>query len=285
MTTQPTDRVALITIAHGRHTHLRAQVQRLGVGTRRPDRHVVVAMGDAQIAGLLADQPDTDVIQLDADPAALPLAAARNIGAGAALAGGAESLIFLDVDCLPGDHLVQRYAAVTRRRTGKPQLWCGPVHYLPALQAGQSAYDDRDLAASRPHPARPAPAADQTIDEPRLELFWSLSFSMTAGHWREIGGFCENYVGYGAEDTDFARSVGAVGGGMTWVGGAVAYHQYHPTSSPPVQHLDDILRNAELFARRWGDYPMLGWLRQFESMGLVQRDPQTGTWARASKES
>lgn len=285
MTARSVGPIVLVTIAHGRHAHLRAQVEHLGAGARKPDQHVVVAMGDEQIRALLEGQPDTVVIRVDADPTELPLAAARNIGAAAALDRGAETLIFLDVDCLPGEHLVRRYAEVTGTRTDVPQLWCGPVHYLAALAAGRSAYDEADLAGSRPHPARPAPAGDQTVDEPRLELFWSLSFSMTAAHWHEIGGFCEAYVGYGAEDTDFARTVGAAGGGLTWVGGATAYHQHHPTSSPPVQHLDDILRNGRLFARRWGDYPMLGWLRQFETMGLVSHDSQTGEWIRASKES
>ena len=43
--------------------------------------------------------------------------------------------------------------------------------------------------------------------------------------------------------------------------GARAYHQHHPSSSPPVQHLADILRNGALFRRRWGRWPMEGWLR------------------------
>jgi len=48
--------------------------------------------------------------------------------------------------------------------------------------------------------------------------------------------------------------------GLGWVGGARAYHQHHPVSSPPVEHLDDILRNGRLFHERWGEWPMTGWL-------------------------
>ena len=33
---------------------------------------------------------------------------------------------------------------------------------------------------------------------------------------------------------------------LTWVGGAWAYHQYHPSPDPPVQHLTDIVRNAAI---------------------------------------
>ncbi|MEV8529436.1 DUF6381 family protein [Streptomyces sp. NPDC052000] len=78
--------------------------------------------------------------------------------------------------------------------------------------------------------------------DPRL--FWSLSFALTAATWERVGGLCEDYTGYGAEDTDFAARATSRGVGLWWVGGAPAYHQYHPTHSPPVQHLDDILRDG-----------------------------------------
>ena len=63
---------------------------------------------------------------------------------------------------------------------------------------------------------------------------------------------------------------------MGWLGSARAYHQHHPTSSPPVQHLADILHNGALFRRRWGRWPMEGWLLEFERMGLVERED--GEW-------
>ena len=42
-------------------------------------------------------------------------------------------------------------------------------------------------------------------------------------------------------------------------------------SSPPVEHLDDILRNGRVFRDRWGSWPMRGWLEAFERRGLVSR--------------
>ena len=59
---------------------------------------------------------------------------------------------------------------------------------------------------------------------------------------------------------------------LVWVGGAHAYHQHHPVSSPPVEHLDDILRNAATYHRRWGEWPMEGWLQAFAERGLVTYD-------------
>ena len=67
---------------------------------------------------------------------------------------------------------------------------------------------------------------------------------------------------------------------IAWVGGADAYHQHHPVSDPPVEHVDDILRNGEMFRRRWGHWPMGGWLRDFEAAGLIVHDEQRDLWRR-----
>ena len=75
-----------------------------------------------------------------------------------------------------------------------------------------------------------------------------------------VGGFCEDYIGYGAEDTDYGQRARAAGVGLTWVGGAWAYHQHHATRPPAEAHAADILRNAERFRAHWGWTPMEGWL-------------------------
>ena len=67
---------------------------------------------------------------------------------------------------------------------------------------------------------------------------------------------------------------------MRWVGGAIAFHQYHEVSAPPVEHLESILRNARVFHRRWGWWPMPGWLNRFAELGLVRFDARDG-WVRA----
>lgn len=38
----------------------------------------------------------------------------------------------------------------------------------------------------------------------------------------------------------------------------------------PWRHLDDILRNGELFARTWGEWPMRGWIEAFVVAGAVE---------------
>ena len=60
-----------------------------------------------------------------------------------------------------------------------------------------------------------------------------------------------------------------------WAGGATAYHQHHPSENPPVGHLHDIVRNAHIFRRSWGRWPMVGWLEEFARRGLVRFDGDT----------
>jgi GT2 family glycosyltransferase len=264
-------KTAVITVAHGRHEHLRRQHEMLWRSSRSDFRYLVVAIDDPALTEWQPCTPTVHLLPFVGTDGGLPVAAARNAGAAEALARGAELLIFLDVDCLPGRDLISRYERAAEQHGDS--LLSGPVAYLPPPPA--DGYDLDALEENPLHPARPTPAAGVHQVDGDHRLFWSLSFGVTAPVWRRIGGFCPAYRGYGAEDTDFAQTAKKLGVGMTWVGGAVAYHQWHPTSKPPVQHLDDILRNSALFHRRWGWWPMEGWLAEFEQRGLISWD-ETG---------
>jgi len=194
--------------------------------------------------------------------------AARNAAARLALEHDVDLLIFLDVDCLPGSGLLERY--VEAARAHPDDLLCGPVTYLESVQR-PSTLDDLE-AATRPHPVRPHPAQGTVVPatDDQFDLFWSLSFAVTPATWTRLGGFDEVYEGYGAEDTDLGRRARSLGVGLQWVGGAHAYHQWHPAGTPPWRHLDDILRNGALFAERWGEWPMGGWIDAFVDAGAVE---------------
>jgi GT2 family glycosyltransferase len=274
-------RSAVITLVAGRHAHLALQRRGLLAGSLRPDLHIVVAMNDPSVQDVLdGGTPCPDVVELRCLPGPLPLALARNVGAKHALSAGADLLIFLDVDCVPGTKLVQRYLQLAASEE-HPTVLCGPVSYLPPPPA--AGYQLAALPGlGRPHPARPVPPEAGIQPDGDHNLFWSLSFAVHAQLWRELGGFCEQYRGYGGEDTDFGQLAANHGIALTWVGGAWAYHQYHPSPDPPVQHLRDIIRNAEVFHRRWGWWPMSGWLHEFERRGLIAFEDHTQAWHLAS---
>jgi N-acetylglucosaminyl-diphospho-decaprenol L-rhamnosyltransferase len=226
-------------------------------------------MDDPQLAALANEEaPHASVIPMYGPLSGLPLARARNLGAEAAIADGADLLIFLDVDCVPAAELVGAYEQAASIH--EDDLLCGPVAYLPP--APTDGYDlDRLDQLAQPHPARPCPPPGHTTrDAEHHELFWSLSFAVTPQSWQRVGGFHEGYTGYGAEDTDFGYTARAAGLLLAWVGGARAFHQHHPVSTPPVEHLADIVRNANVFHARWGVWPMGGWLTEFQRLGLVE---------------
>jgi GT2 family glycosyltransferase len=266
-------RVHVVTVAAGRHEHLRLQLDGLRRGDRRPDGHIVVAMSDPEIRDVCGR--DAAVIECSTDEGRLPVARARNAGAAAALARGAELIVFLDVDCIPGSSLLSCYVAAAEALT-TPALLSGPVTYLPPPPP--AGYD---LAAldemTDPHPDRPMPGAG-TLADLDHNLFWSLSFATTPGTWAAIGGFCEEYAGYGAEDTDFGQAARKAGVPHLAVGGAHAYHQWHPSGDPPLQHLEDIVRNGRIFRDRWGWWPMAGWLHKFAELDLVHYDADSDDW-------
>lgn len=262
--------IAVVTAVHGRKTHLRNQIRGLALSATAPDQHVIVAIDDDTVRPNVARwSPAATVIECDADGGRLPMARARNLAAEAAIARGAELLIFLDVDCIPSPSLIDRYHQAAQQHPAA--LLCGPVTYLPAPEVG--GYDVTALDDRRdPHPARPAPHGDEILSSTDYQLFWSLSFAVTVPTWRRIGGFWPGYTGYGAEDTDFGQQAATRGVPLLWVGGADAYHQHHPVSDPPVEHLSDIVRNANTFHERWGWWPMSGWLDGFEGLSLLTRD-------------
>ena len=273
-------RVGVVTLAYGRHEHLAGQHQSLAAGSRAPDVYLVVAMGDPAIEPCTVGAITREVLHVPVADGELPLAAARNRGVSAAVEQGIEVVVLLDVDCLAGGELVAAYAEVVTQRP--ESIWSGPVTYLPpSPPEGYPVADPEALTAlDAPHPARPAPPSGELLTSEDPDLFWSLSCAVAPATWARTGGFCEDYVGYGGEDTDFGMTALAAGVGLGWVGAARAFHQHHPVSTPPVEHLDAILRNGRLYHRRWGRWPMMGWLEAFEKQGLVRQSGDD--WVRTS---
>ncbi|MDQ4038949.1 MAG: galactosyltransferase-related protein [Actinomycetota bacterium] len=272
-------RIAVITTVRDRIAHL-AEMRR-GLAWQRLVRapgdveHVIVRMGGADPWLDLPEGPPVVPVEMVLAPGAdrnrLPLAAARNAGAAAT---SADLLIFLDVDCIPCPELVERYRWFAQQSGG---LSAGPVGYLPEALSGRPLDPEELARLAVPHPARPVPTDGALIRERRYELFWSLSFAIRRSDYVALGGFCEDYVGYGGEDTDLALTAQQLGMPFSWVGGAWAWHQYHPIEDPPRRHLTDIVANAQVYRRRWGRWPMEGWLRAFADEGLIEWDSSGDT--------
>ncbi|MCJ2066627.1 galactosyltransferase-related protein [Methylobacterium sp. J-088] len=249
----------VITLNKGRDAHLARLLEGLARGAP-PATCVVVEIGDSPAP--LPDLP-FPVERVPFPHAGLPLAAARNAGRRAART---ETLIFLDVDCIPSAGLV---AGLSRAIAEQDGLICCEIGYLPA-RAVVDGWDEGDLdRLGQPHPVRVFPDAGAVTVAPQPGLFWSLAFAVRAGTYDRLGGFDELFLGYGAEDTDLAFRADAAGVPILFLGGPRAYHQHHPAYDPPLQHFRDIVANASRFQARHGLWPMDGWLDRFARLGLI----------------
>jgi GT2 family glycosyltransferase len=252
--------LSVVTLAKGRPEHLRNLVIGLTRQTQAPVELIVAVMQDQPYDLPGAPFP---IRQMMIDGEGLPLAAARNMAARAAIG---DTLVFLDMDCIPSPGLVADYA---RRIEDLDGLLMGEVLYLPG-GATEGDWRSEDFAAvAVRHSDRRGPPADGIEACNDYRCFWSLNFAMRRATFMKLGGFHEGYRGYGGEDTDFGKMLDEAGVPIAWIRGGLAHHQYHPHHMPPVHHLDSVVRNAELFEARWGYRTMGHWLHAFRLMGLI----------------
>ena len=131
-------RTALVTVAHGRHEHLQRQHAMVARSTVPVEDYVVVAVDDPVLGSIWEHESGVTLLRHGPGRHGLPIAAARNAGAAAAVRRGAELIIFLDVDCLPDPELV---ALLPSRR--------------PAARLGAALRTGRLSAPTRRHRLRP----------------------------------------------------------------------------------------------------------------------------------
>jgi N-acetylglucosaminyl-diphospho-decaprenol L-rhamnosyltransferase len=186
----------------------------------------------------------------------LPLAAARNY---AASLSSSNILIFLDVDCIPERNCFEALLQEDHQNA----ICMADPYYLPYPI-------ERVSFKAFKHIAKPSIARSELVYgvSERYELFWSLGFLISKSTYNRIGGFDEAFIGYGAEDTDFAFTARKKKVPLIY-SRAKVYHQPHPSYDPPLNWLQDIIRNAELFYSKWGIWPMKGWLDSFEVLGYI----------------
>jgi predicted glycosyltransferase involved in capsule biosynthesis len=193
----------------------------------------------------------------------LPLAQARNVAANAATT---DSLIFLDVDCIPHPNC---FEILMNDLTQYGLSMVNPL-YLQSVVDEPTNFEH--LAADAlDNPARDSVKPGKSDD---YGMFWSLGFAISKQDFLEIGGFDEKYVGYGGEDTDFAFMARQADVSLNF-SEAIVYHQRHDSYNPPLNWLEDIVVNAHTFQKKWGVWPMEGWLKEFADMGYVDFDGHT----------
>ena len=261
--------VSVLTLVRDRQPHLDALASALARSSRKDIELVVAAMQPAP-PRIDPHLPfPVSVVHVPGDK--LPLAAARNR---AARHARSDTLVFLDVDCIPSPSLVESY--LTQLLVSGHCL-LGEVRYLPGTVSREQiqGLPFSTLAChARKHPARPSLPEKGWVRESDRRALWGLSFALSREQYELAGGMDEGYYGYGGEETDFAERLAAAGVGLGWCCNALALHQHHPVCSPPLDKFDDIIRNASRFYRRWGSWCMEYWLGHFQARGLIEWSPQ-----------
>ncbi len=252
--TEPGGRVGVVTLVHGSRELLALQHRSLVAQSRRPDHYAVVAMDDRGIMAAEVDGLRRDVLHLRSADGRLPLAAAINVGVDYLLVRGCEVLVSLDPRCVAGPDLVAAYSDALAADPWR--LWTGPVVERCLVPGGTGVGDQSARADGGAAPGWPAPGERAHLEDAESITTWS--FAVSARAWKRTGGFCEEYRGEGSAVTDFVRRAGLCGSGLGAVGSALTHRQVAPSPVTPVDHRDDVERNARIFHRRWGHWPPHG---------------------------
>lgn len=280
--------VSVITTCYGRNRHLYNLLASLAAGSVRP-AEVIIVNDDAQQSrldsfglniiqvpttiGYQSEQGDEDAADSLAPKIGFDIGRNRNVGANSA---SFESLIFLDVDCIVAYDSIE--GLLTKLNDYPHALLMAQPRYLTRSlteEEGRQLADTQamspkldDLSVLNPYRynlSEQDPVMKRTQD---YGAFWSLSFAITKTLFKKLGGFDTHYVGYGAEDTDFAFMARALNVDF-YLSADVVYHQQHSVYRPPLNHLSSIVINANRFYDKWQHWPMSGWLAQFADMGLI----------------
>ena len=254
--------ISICTIYAKRKSHLQNLIKGLTYSEARFNELVIVTMNDELPA--LPEVPfRIKTAAIATDNQFLPLAAARNKSA--AIATG-EKLIFLDVDCIAHPNLVDIFNHHLNREDA---LYQGSIRYLASdWQADRWTYNTLQQQ-SAPHQLQGKEVNPRTQTRHPYELFWSLCFGIRKQTFIDLGGFDTNFRGYGGEDTDFSFTARSRGVSLYKIG-ALAYHQFHPSYDPPLNHLAEIVSNALVFYDKWQILPMDKWLRKFADMKYIR---------------
>jgi len=247
---------SVLIIVKGRASHLKNVLAGISQATHQPAEIIIAHMNEPTTQLKALNNIELKQIVVTADNP-LPLAEARNAAAATARN---SILVFLDVDCIPAPDCFEQLLHDLKSADiamADPHYLQTPVTQLNYKQLEQDA---------KPSAARASLSFGPTDN---YALFWSLGFAISAASFQKLGGFDEAYAGYGGEDTDFAFSAREAGLSLTYSKARV-YHQPHESHDPPYDKLSDIAQNATVFYRKWGIWPMEGWLKQFAAEGYIE---------------
>ena len=278
--------VSVITTCYGRNQHLYNLLGSLMHGSVRPAEVIIVnddadpkqlsafALNIVQIPTMTGQQ-----LKKETGQSVFDIGCNRNLGAAKA---SHDALIFLDVDCIIAPTFIEQFYAKLQLHPnalfmGQPRYLLRPLTEAESDELQQGRLPEshlNNLSVYNPHRYNFAPTCQATVQHEIEQTqdygaFWSICFAISTAQFYKIDGFDTGYIGYGAEDTDFAFMARELAIDF-YLTADVVYHQQHSVYRPPLNHLSSIVVNANRFYDKWQHWAMSGWLATFAEMGLIR---------------
>lgn len=249
---------SIVTIVKRRTQQLSKLIGSIESSEQLPKEVVIVWMAPPSDESLLSSE-HFPILHRFAASEAFPIAKARNRGFDTCKT---DKIIYLDADCICPDSLL---GAMTSSLTAG-KLVTANVHQLSQTVDSKSENHLQQLVSLQ----------QSTVEKIPFIEFDTTIFGITREDYERVGGFDLDYCGYGLGDLDFAARCSQAGLYLLNTGRYV-YKQFHAHYHPPVNHLCDIVTNAETFKQKWGTYPTSKVFAQFAELRLINSDyEQTG---------
>ena len=249
---------SIVTIVKRRTQQLSNLVSSIERSQQCPKEMVIVWMTPPSDESLLSSE-HFPILHRFAASETFPIAKARNRGFDTCTT---DKFIYLDADCICPDTLLG--AMASSLTAGK--LVTANVNQLSHTVDDVTESLLKQLVTSQQGTAEKIPFIE----------FDTTIFGVTREDYDRVGGFDLDYCGYGLGDLDFAARCSQAELYLLNTGRYV-YKHFHAHYHPPVNHLCDIVTNAETFKQKWGTYPTCKVFAQFAELGLINSDyEQTG---------
>ena len=249
---------SVVTIVKNRTHQLTNLIANLERASLPPSELVVVWMGPPSDKSLMQSEV-FDIQHRFVTSEELPIPQARNKGFASARY---ERIIHLDVDCLCHPQLFEAMMKYWQDDTILTDNII-PVRLMEDNDTFEHLASSPDLHVST-----------SGKSNTHIGRFQSSVFGLSRQAFDEIGGFDEQYHGFGIGDIDFATRCNAAGIKLRRLD-ISTFVQHRANYDYPINHLLDIVTNANLFKRKWGYYPATEWLAEFVANGYVNADFET----------
>jgi hypothetical protein len=247
--------LSVVILVGSQDERLHTLVASLHAQTRRPDE-LVIAYTVPHPPQLRQATIPVRTVQVAGVPP--PRARARNEGA---LLAKGPGLLFIDPACIPAPTAIAAFRAAL---SAADCAFVGDARELPeGVRSVANAAARRDTPASRGIVTRRC----------EYEDFTATTFAIRRATYGKIGGMDPRFAGFGGDAADFAASLELHGVPLFHLASACVYQRAEARGAP-LQHFDDIIRNAWTYYRKWGQWPMRRWLEDLEAGGYVRLDAE-----------